>query len=204
VGVCGTWFRYTHNGAVEALPTHPEEIKVCMLSGNVLGHPTVMMRKAYLRRHGLYFDEAYRFAQDYEFWTRCYPHFGLANLGEVLLDYRTHPTQMSVTYGPRVEAEPRQIRLNQLRLLGIVPTEREARLHGSMVGPHPALPASELLDALRWLRKLKRANDRQGVYDRQYFNAWLLAIRQKLLRRFGRALVATAGRLPGRLFNRLR
>ena len=59
----------------------------CLL-GNPFGHPTVMLRRSTLDDHRLRYDESYRRAQDYEFWTRVLQQTNGANLIEPLLRYR--------------------------------------------------------------------------------------------------------------------
>jgi hypothetical protein len=59
----------------------------CLL-GNPLAHPTVMMRAEVLKAHGLWYDERYATAQDYELWSRLLPVTRAANLAEPLLCYR--------------------------------------------------------------------------------------------------------------------
>ena len=59
-----------------------------MLLGNAFAHPTVMLRRSALERHGLRYDESFRTAQDYELWTRLLCHTGGDNLDEPLLRYR--------------------------------------------------------------------------------------------------------------------
>jgi hypothetical protein len=59
----------------------------CLL-GNPFAHPTVMLRREVIERHGLRYDENFRTAQDYELWTRLLTVTSGANLREPLLQYR--------------------------------------------------------------------------------------------------------------------
>ena len=59
----------------------------CLL-GNPFAHPSVMLRREVLARHGLSYNESYPTAQDYELWPRVLRHVKGANLEEPLLRYR--------------------------------------------------------------------------------------------------------------------
>jgi glycosyltransferase involved in cell wall biosynthesis len=59
----------------------------CLL-GNPFAHPSVVLRRDVLARHGLAYNESYRTAQDYELWPRVLRHVKGANLEEPLLRYR--------------------------------------------------------------------------------------------------------------------
>src|SRR3954470_3560808 len=63
----------------------------CLL-GNPFAHPTVVLRKRVLDAHGLYYDESFVTAQDYELWTRLLPRTRAVNLSEPLLRYRLRET----------------------------------------------------------------------------------------------------------------
>jgi glycosyltransferase involved in cell wall biosynthesis len=59
----------------------------CLL-GNPFAHPSVLIRREVLIRHGLSYNESHRTAQDYELWPRVLRHVKGANLEEPLLRYR--------------------------------------------------------------------------------------------------------------------
>ena len=82
---------------VMRVPTSSQEVHEVLLKRNVFVHPTVMFRRQPVLDLGGY--QAVRagaeMAQDYHLWLRleeCYP---LANLADVLLDYRAHDDQVS-------------------------------------------------------------------------------------------------------------
>lgn len=58
-------------------------------------HPSVMLRTSIIKENQLYFDYAYKHAEDYAFWTKII-HFGkFKNLSESLIYYRKHTNQIS-------------------------------------------------------------------------------------------------------------
>lgn len=89
-------------------PMEHEEIDAGNLNGNVsLIHPAVMIRSAALSRAGLY-DTGYPHAQDNELWLRMAEIGHLANLPQVLLQYRMHGQSVSTRYhGAQQESSQR-------------------------------------------------------------------------------------------------
>ncbi len=82
-GVMEKWMRY---------PADPAELRERMMSVNAIVHPTVMLRKEVLEEVGGY---RLRDAEDYDLWLRISDQHQVANLDEVLLQYRTHLDQAS-------------------------------------------------------------------------------------------------------------
>jgi glycosyltransferase involved in cell wall biosynthesis len=76
-------------------PAEDRQIKATLLEGSALWHPTVM-----LRREAFVLVGGYRSivvdAEDYDLWLRIADRFQLANLEDVILKYRLHPSQVSM------------------------------------------------------------------------------------------------------------
>lgn len=68
-------------------PADPEFIRRNLIKENLFYHPSVMIRKEYFEKVGLY-DEGMRYAQDYELWLRGAHLFSYTNLREPLIKYR--------------------------------------------------------------------------------------------------------------------
>lgn len=70
-----------------------------MLFDNVgIYHPTAFMRADFLKRNNFYYNEDFKKAQDFEFWSRCLSVGNMYVLPKVLLNYRIHDGQIS-SYG---------------------------------------------------------------------------------------------------------
>lgn len=80
-----------HNHAINSA-----ELKFDLLFDNPFVHSTIMFRKKTLDKIGIYnTDRAYY--EDYEFWSRFSEIGDVANLKDVLLDYRHHENGLSKT-----------------------------------------------------------------------------------------------------------
>lgn len=67
-----------------------------LLKGNIIFHPTVMMRTAFLRNHNLKYEN-YEWAEDYKLWTEIAKKNGIFYIdSQPLLNYRVSEEQISV------------------------------------------------------------------------------------------------------------
>jgi hypothetical protein len=76
------------------LPQTHDEIITKIFSANCFVHPSVMFRANVISNLGGYREEALH-AEDYDLWLRIIEHYDVANLGEILVQYRIHPNQVS-------------------------------------------------------------------------------------------------------------
>jgi len=79
-------------------PTSNASVKTRLLIATPFAHPAVMMRANVLSSNNLLYLETYKHAEDYGFWVELSRFGKMANLDEVLLDYRRHGTQYSIEY----------------------------------------------------------------------------------------------------------
>ncbi len=77
--------------AIHARPVGDLEIRWTSLLENPFMHPTVVVRRELLQRHGLRYDESLRTAQDYDLWVRLLSVTKAANLDQPLVRYRRPP-----------------------------------------------------------------------------------------------------------------
>lgn len=75
----------------------PDELLLDLIISNPLAHPSVILRAETIKKHHITYDKRYEPAEDYKMWTVLSKYGKLANLSEVLLHYRVHKKQVSVT-----------------------------------------------------------------------------------------------------------
>lgn len=168
VGVCGTWFQFVDTGQKIVLPEFPDAVKAYLFYNSALGHPTVIIRTDVLRQHKLYYDSKYKHAEDYELWIRLSKITKLANIPEVLLQYRKHPEQISVVYSRDQGSIANVIRINQLKELGLIPTQDEIDLHLDVIA-NSNINDFSIFNIYLWFRKLISVNIKTRVYDDKKF-----------------------------------
>ncbi|WP_417939630.1 glycosyltransferase family 2 protein [Flavobacterium sp. RS13.1] len=94
--LCGTLYKIIGTEKVCEHPLFHDEIKVKLISGCYIAHPTVMIRKFILEQNKISYDSTKEPAEDYDLWSRLAFLGKLSNIGEVLLHYRVHPLQVSI------------------------------------------------------------------------------------------------------------
>lgn len=62
-------------------------------------HSSVFIRRAMLQEHGIEYDTAFRYAQDFDLWERLYRVTRFANLPQVLVHYRVSEQNVSHAKG---------------------------------------------------------------------------------------------------------
>ena len=96
VGVCGTAYRYFGDqDRTESPPQNHQEAFTYLAKNSSIGHPTALIRKSVLDRHGIRYEKEYLYAEDYAFWIKIGQHARLVSLPEPLLHYRWHAANLS-------------------------------------------------------------------------------------------------------------
>ena len=174
VVLCGTWSRqFGDVSCVLRPPTEPKQIRARLFFGSATDHPSIMMRRAVLERHGLAYDDEFRHVEDLDFFMRVADVGDLANVPEVLLHTRAHGEEISVVYRREQVQMEAPLFLRQLRLLMPDATVADAVFHIRFATG--ALDESRLGEAERWLSRLDQANRQSARYDQAAFQleiAW--------------------------------
>ncbi|HYO77547.1 MAG TPA: glycosyltransferase [Thermoanaerobaculia bacterium] len=102
-------------------PRTPTGIAWCSVFHNPLLHSSVIFRRDAILEAGGY-DEAYPFNQDFELWSRLMERHAIANLDEVLIDYRAHGASIagrrdSAVLASRIENVARNKRIQHRNVL---------------------------------------------------------------------------------------
>lgn len=159
VAICGTWSRTIGEG-ITSWETHfpPEHADiVCqMLFNTGLTHPTVMFDKLQLQRHDLAYEGRHPHAEDYDLWTRAAHTVRLANLPEVLLDYRVHATQVSSSHKETQKQSARRIRENLIRSLTPSANLSNFEIHNQISEYDWSCNSTFYKMAVSWLKALSR------------------------------------------------
>lgn len=118
VGLCGTWATIVDRagratGRVIAPPLDNRAIRSKFIYHNTFVHPTVVFRKEVVTSAG-YYNPYFKYAQDYELWSRVVPRCQAANVGKKLLCYRESGQSMTAQKGRAMRWEALMVRRNLL------------------------------------------------------------------------------------------
>lgn len=170
VVLCGAFYQVIGTDKVCNHPLTHDEIKVKLITGCYIAHPTVMMRTSIFTMHSIEYNQNMEPAEDYDLWSRLVFLGKVANLGEVLLHYRLHSQQVSKLRWQRQSEMARQIRTQMLQKL-IPEMEIEFLLfnYSKSFFENGTLVA-ELRKRLLLFDKLVKENNRQKIYSVTLFN----------------------------------
>ncbi|WP_448383473.1 glycosyltransferase family 2 protein [Desulfosoma sp.] len=174
VDVCGTWYRRCSALGKSAArpPVQDSLIKAELLFQPPLLHPSVMLRRELVERHGSYAAD-FPHAEDYELWVRLAPYVRFGNVPQLLMDYMLSRHQVSKRHNTEQVMAARRIREKYLRTLGICCGEEERRIHCHLRDPAP-IDSMDTLDRIdQWLRALEMQlpGEARPVLCRQWFLA---------------------------------
>lgn len=176
VGICGSCAEIIgHYSGIITVP-HDNNSIICRLPfQNSLIHPSVIIRKSILDKHGLIYDEQHIKAEDYGLWVSCIPHTHFANLPDVLIYYRVHINQESNLYNNEQLQTAHNIQKTLFNKLGIIPSQDEWILNDRLMH-HQYLPSLSFIEgAASWINRLYKANLSKNIFPKQEF-ASILAL----------------------------
>ena len=97
IGASGSFYNLFLNGkkAVADFPLNINEMKCFMVFNSPIAHPTVIIRKSIIQKEKLFYRSEYIHAEDYDLWSQISAVSDLANVSDVLLNYRVHENQIT-------------------------------------------------------------------------------------------------------------
>ncbi len=115
-GVCGCFFKVFPEIQKVKLPTDDASIKIrTVTEGAAVCHPAAMIRKNLLTENGIKYQDAYRYAEDYQLWVDLLDKTCFHNIPRYLFRYRWFGGNASVTAASEQAENALKVRLNALR-----------------------------------------------------------------------------------------
>ncbi|MFT5666009.1 MAG: glycosyltransferase involved in cell wall biosynthesis [Vicingaceae bacterium] len=148
------------------LPHH--HIAILLLFSNYFINSTTMVKADVAKEIGYAHDIP--LAEDYCFFAKISKMGCAGNLKETLVQYRTHESNISKLKAIELNAAIKKIHQKQLERLGILPTESELMLHGSLVVGSAFDLNIKLITVEKWLLRLVAINQKKRLYDEELFN----------------------------------
>lgn len=96
VAACGTGFQRMLDGKKIYMPTSHNAIVAKQIYTPGMAHPTVMMRASFMQQKNMFYPNV-PCAQDYALWVLMSRYGNLANVPEILLQYRVHKKSITHT-----------------------------------------------------------------------------------------------------------
>lgn len=118
-GMVGSAFKYINFDTSVYKEVDYDTIKLMLLQYCYLLHPTCMVRKSFVEKYNLYYEENFIFASDYAWQVKASSLFPVTNINKILLLYRTHEKQISKNKSSEQGRYANEIRIRQLNDFGI-------------------------------------------------------------------------------------
>jgi glycosyltransferase involved in cell wall biosynthesis len=178
-------------GRTHRLPAGGMALRWHALFSSPFFHPTVLVDRETLDRHGLRYDPAFLESEDYDLWTRLFAFADGANLPEPLVAKRVHAGQASLRRSDLQESFQRQVALREIARVAPGLRQQQAELAWGL-GSRRVAPSEE---AGRALLELLAAFEREHGRDRHVREA---AGRALVRGRLFRDAAKLIGRMPTR------
>lgn len=96
ITACSTWLEFIgdQNNIVK-LPVKPDDIYLRFLITNCFGHGPSMIRRDFLIKNNIRYNNNYYYSEDTFYWVEIMKHGVLETIPQVLYQYRRHDTQMT-------------------------------------------------------------------------------------------------------------
>jgi glycosyltransferase involved in cell wall biosynthesis len=182
VVVCGTLYKIINSDFVCNHPATHEEIKVKLLEGCHIAHPTVFIRNSFLKGFKLIYDLEKEPAEDYDFWSRISFLGKLANLPEVLLHYRVYENQTSVVRKNQQEKSSKEVRIKMFQYL--IPNFKSELVNFNYSIQFNNKTAIFLSQRLLLLNKFLEKNKEHQIYNEKYFVKYIQIEKTKIFKYF--------------------
>lgn len=172
VGIAGASVKRSP-GAPYFCPSNPDILKVLLFQENRLIHPSLIIRKDFIERYSLYYNEQYIYSADYDMLVRAMRYSRVTVLKDMLLMYRSHSGQITHRCRNEQLLYANQIRIKQVEYLGIQPTQEEQNIHLSLMRKSISDTQYSLDEYFRWMNKLLQYNSRRLFYPTSLFAEFL-------------------------------
>lgn len=172
IGICGSWVKTIGDlsGLVWIFPCDHETIQSRMLFETVIAHPSIIARRDLFLNNGFAYKQEELYAEDYGLWVRAAKETRLANIPKILLHYRIHE---STSDRNKQKYVANNIRLAQIKELGINPTEEEFKIHEALSYYVIHYNRKFILEVIFWLEKLRTSNFEMKIYPEPAFSTVL-------------------------------
>jgi glycosyltransferase involved in cell wall biosynthesis len=115
-------------GRTHVMPGGAVPLRWHALFSSPFFHPTVLVDRETLDRHGLRYDSSFDESEDYDLWTRLFEYADGDNVPDALVLKRVHPRQASVRRRDVQESFQRRVALREIARYGV---DAEAVWRGS-------------------------------------------------------------------------
>jgi glycosyltransferase involved in cell wall biosynthesis len=164
-GILGSFIINIPSGIFSRFITEEQLLKVAFLSNNQCSHPSLILRKEFINRYQLQYNEEYFYSADFDLCARGFRYFKVQNIPEILLKYRRHPGQISNEKFAEQQRYADKIRIKQLKEnLGFKTNEIMKSLHLKLMR-RESIDLDLKTETEKWIERIVAKNEKCKYYD---------------------------------------
>ena len=172
--LCGTAVQtFGACSQIYRLPREHDRIRAWLLFQPSLVHPTVLWRREVFRHHQLSYQENPPTAEDYELWIRASDRVRLANLPEVLLEYRVDESTKDSEYLRQQRRGDTALKQRWLERLGLPAGTKAQELHQIVARREWESRQVDSAAVAEWIHRLGEANRQRRIFATKALEALL-------------------------------
>lgn len=182
VVLCGTSYKIIGNDKKLSFPENHDAIKLALLRGNCIAHPSVMIRKKILDDFSIIYDTSKEPAEDYDMWVRLLSIGKLYIIQDVLLEYRIYNTQVSKKRAEEQKKNDSKIKFLLMNYLDIIIEADERNFLTNFFKEKEAIDFRDIKKFKHLQKKLSISN-KADFFEPIGFKKYLLDLEANVIRR---------------------
>jgi glycosyltransferase involved in cell wall biosynthesis len=182
--LCGSAISIIGTTVTHFFPEKHEDIKVRLLKGNCIAHPSVMYRKEIVNFFSTVYDKLKEPAEDYDLWCKLIAVGKLHNLQEVLLCYRIHDSQVSNTKSQQQSNNALDSQIHLLNHLNLKLKDIEVSVLKKIHKGYEVFDFEEIKTFRSLKKDLVLKNNIKAFFETVRFNEYLNDLEHKIFSRY--------------------
>ncbi|PIY12043.1 MAG: hypothetical protein COZ18_02895 [Flexibacter sp. CG_4_10_14_3_um_filter_32_15] len=165
--------------------TQDKDIRLQLLVESPLAHPTVFMRAEILQKNSIKYHQEYYPAEDYAMWVKLSDYGKMANLSEILLQYRVHGEQISQQKSAIQIVNADKSRIVQLNKLGLTTDDIDINIYKNVFSSYNErnfFYSTEIAQVAFFIEKFIAANKEKEIYNQEKLLQFLQKGWEKMIR----------------------
>ncbi len=171
IGICGCdYIQFSNKTSTLkfAFKKH-DEILAWLFFNSSIVHPSLMIRTQELKKLNVFFNPNYKYAEDYELWSRLIQHCQFSAIPNTAFKYRLHSKQVTVQHKTEQKQSANAIRKNILDKFQFDYTQNEFRLHCLIGNSEIISTYQDLIGLEKWLQRFWIQNQKNAYIEQSAF-----------------------------------
>ncbi|MGM0588348.1 MAG: glycosyltransferase family 2 protein [Bacteroidota bacterium] len=131
----------------------------------------------------IYYDERYKYAQDYELWLRLSKRYSIKGIWENLVEIRNSPNSITNTNRRNQNKLRNKIIKEFFNGIGLPFTDNELKIHNRLMNDKDRFNEYDLVRIDKWMKKIRNHIINVAWYDKDKVDCFFKIIRNDILSR---------------------